>query len=113
MENLSFENNIITWNLSNVNCSTITGPISATRLFFFGESKFVKDFTDHYDTEAFSFILNKTKAQDIHGCEQYRVRIYALREINGKHNESAFKELNFITNPQRKLITNNIIVNSI
>ncbi|KAK0158949.1 hypothetical protein PV328_009884 [Microctonus aethiopoides] len=100
LENLSFKNNIITWNLPNVNCSTVTGPISATRLLFFGESEYVKDFMDYYDTEAFSFVLNKTKVQDIHGCERYRVRIYALREINGKYNESAFKELNFITNPQ-------------
>ncbi|KAK0162464.1 hypothetical protein PV327_006239 [Microctonus hyperodae] len=100
LENLTFENNIITWSLPNVNCSTITGPISATRLYFFGESEYVKDFTDFYDTEAFSFVLNKTKVQNIHGCERYRVRIHALREINGKHNESAFKELNFITNPQ-------------
>ncbi|XP_014300216.1 receptor-type tyrosine-protein phosphatase delta [Microplitis demolitor] len=96
---INFANSKITWK-DPADCRTITGPIGGARLFFLGLSENVRNFSDSYDTRYHSFELNRTKKQTVYGAEKYMVRVHTLRQLYGIHNETAYIELSFTTDPK-------------
>lgn len=83
-------------------CWTINGPIWGAKLYFFGLSENVLNFTDQHVTKWHSFTINDTKKQDIHGSENYTVRVHVLHREKGQYNENAYCELSFTTKPSRE-----------
>ncbi|XP_057330031.1 uncharacterized protein LOC130670619 isoform X2 [Microplitis mediator] len=95
---LKFEKNIISWQKP-ADCTTVTGAILSARLFLIGLSENVKNFSYQVDTTS-SFKIDLTDIKEIHGDEQYRVRIHVLHYPKRIHNETAYTELSFKTDPR-------------
>ncbi|CAD6239516.1 GSCOCG00008727001-RA-CDS [Cotesia congregata] len=96
-EDLEFENDLITWKKP-LNCSTITGPIVDARFLLVGLSQSVKNFS--YQSLEGEFTVNLTNIDGIYGSEQYRARVYVLHYPKRLHNETAYAEISFVTNPR-------------
>lgn len=92
--NLRFQNYTLTWDAPK-DCFTISGPIIA-KIVVTGISKAVRNFSITMQTAEYSCYLNDV----LHGGEIYEARIYAIRNYSGKHNESRYEKLIFITPPK-------------
>ncbi|XP_074097016.1 receptor-type tyrosine-protein phosphatase S [Cotesia typhae] len=97
--NISFANGKITWN-DPVDCWTLNGPIGGARIFFSGVSENVQNFSDEHDTQYHSFELESSKKQNLFGAEKYYVRVHLLHHLHGSHNETAYIDLPFTTDPK-------------
>lgn len=72
-----------------------------------GLSPSVKNFS--YQSLKGEFSVNLTNIDGIYGSEQYRARVYVLHYPKRLHNETAYAEISFVTNPRRKLYHNKFI----
>ncbi|XP_053594468.1 uncharacterized protein LOC103576526 [Microplitis demolitor] len=95
-EDLKFEKNIITWRKPS-NCSLITGPIIDARFVLVGLSEYVRNFSFQILKGEFKVYLTDIKG--IYGDEQYRARVYVLHYPKRIHNETAYAEISFKTDP--------------
>ncbi|XP_066594941.1 uncharacterized protein [Prorops nasuta] len=93
--NFKIRGNILSWDLPK-NCQNVTGRISAAKLIINGLSENVKNYKDIQEIKNRTFELG-TNNQTIYGAETYRARLYILRDLHEKHNETAFAELSFTT----------------
>ena len=75
------------WDLPK-SCSSITGPIRASKLFI-GKSK--SNFSVVETTDLFYPLFKSTYA----GCETYIVHLHTLRNLGGQENKIIFTELEF------------------
>ncbi|XP_057328936.1 uncharacterized protein LOC130669842 isoform X2 [Microplitis mediator] len=95
-DDLKFKNNVITWS-NPADCSTITGHIWGARIFITGLSEYVQHYSTRYDISEYSFNLHN---ENLYGAENFKIRIHVIHSPNGIHNETAYSELTFITDPR-------------
>nr|KAF7433901.1 hypothetical protein H0235_002092 [Vespula pensylvanica] len=101
---LRLENNLFIWDLPK-DCSTISGPIKATRLIFSSVDDPESDQTIERQTGSMSLDIDKVP---LNGHERYKLRAYPIRNYHKAHNNSAYVELTFVSPPKAPTSVRNL-----